>query len=241
MFQKIWRRISSILFWLRHQDLLVLLAALAIVIGVWAFVAVADAVREGETQSFDEWLLRALRDPADVRKPLGPAWLGEVARDLTSLGGVAVLSLVTAAVAGFLGISGRYSAMVFVLSAALGGFLLSTVLKASFDRERPQVVPHLSDVYTSSFPSGHSMLSATVYLSLGALLTRFVQKRLLKIYFIIVALLLTGLTGISRVYMGVHYPTDVLAGWSAGLVWAVLCWLVARWLQSRQAVGRHVE
>src|SRR5207253_9606686 len=121
-----------------HLELVVLIAALAAVAGLWAFITIADAVREGHTQSFDDWLLRATRDPSDARKPRGPAWLGEVGRDLTALGGVAVLSLVTAAVAGFLGITRKYGAMLLVLTATLGGLALSSALKAGFDRPRPE-------------------------------------------------------------------------------------------------------
>jgi undecaprenyl-diphosphatase len=103
------------------------------------------------------------------------------------------------------------------------------------------VVPHLSGAFTSSFPSGHSMLSATVYLTLGALLARLESRKRYKIYCVAVAVLLTGLVGVSRVYMGVHYPTDVLAGWCAGLAWAMLCWLAARYLQRRRLVESEAE
>jgi undecaprenyl-diphosphatase len=116
--------------------------------------------------------------------------------------------------------------------------LLSTVLKDLFGRPRPTVVPHLFYVSSASFPSGHSMLSAVVYLTLGSLLARLVEQRRLKVYFLSVALLLSFLVGVSRVYMGVHYPTDVLAGWSAGLAWGLLCDLVARWLQQHGAVEK---
>ena len=127
-------------------------------------------------------------------------------------------------------------AMWLVIVSALGGLAASTFLKSLFERPRPSLVPHLDIVYTSSFPSGHSMLSATVYLTLGVLLGRFVQQRVLKAYFLIVALLLTSLVGASRVYLGVHYPTDVLAGWAVGLTWALVCWLVARYLQHQGTV-----
>jgi undecaprenyl-diphosphatase len=235
--------------WLRaHTNLLVLFAALLVVGGVWAFVSIAEEVTEGETQQFDEWAVRALRmpdpesTPADPRPqvPIGPKWLREVGRDMTALGGVAVLFLMTLGVAGYLLMLRKYHAMWLVLIATGGGLLASTLLKFAFDRPRPEV-DHYSHVYTSSFPSGHSMLAAVVYLTLGSLLTRLVPKRHVKIYLIVVALLLTFLVGISRVYMGVHYPTDVLAGWTAGLVWAMICWLVARYLQRRGAVEKDSE
>jgi undecaprenyl-diphosphatase len=116
---------------------------------------------------------------------------------------------------------------------------LSSALKALFRRPRPEVVPHLMRVYSSSFPSGHSIISAVVYLTLGALLARTFRQRRFKFYFLAVAVVLTGLVGVSRVYMGVHYPTDVLAGWTAGLVWATLCWLVDRHLQRRGKIEQE--
>jgi undecaprenyl-diphosphatase len=162
----------------------------------------------------------------------------EVGRDLTAMGGIAVLTLMISAVVGYLLLRQAHGAMWLVICATLGGLIVSTLLKGLFERERPSLVPHLSHVSSSSFPSGHSMLSAVVYLTLGALLGRLVEGNILKAYFLFVGLTLTTLVGLSRVYMGVHYPTDVLAGWSAGLAWAVLCWLIARWLQRRGTVER---
>ena len=227
--------------WLAGHVNIVLVAVLLIVGGTWVFIELADEVREGDTQRFDDWAVRAMRRADDPSWPIGPHWLPEVGRDLTALGGVAVLSLTTAFVAGYLLIVRKYHAMWLVLAATLGGLLISTLLKHLIDRARPDLVPHLSHVYTSSFPSGHSMLSAVVYLTLGALLTRLASERRVKLYFLAAALLLTFLVGVSRVYMGVHYPTDVLAGWTAGLVWALLCWLVARYLQRRGAVEKDAD
>jgi undecaprenyl-diphosphatase len=149
-----------------------------------------------------------------------------------------VLVLVTLAVLGFLLLARKYHALLLLLGATLGGLLLNILLKSYYERPRPTVVPHLSDVRTPSFPSGHSMLSAVVYLTLGAMLARLVERRRLKLYFVAVALLLAFLVGVSRVYLGVHYPTDVLAGWAIGLAWAVLCWLVTQYLQRRGAVEK---
>lgn len=229
-------RLTSTIVWLAGHGLVVLGVVLLIVIGTWGFIKLADEVREGDTQTFDDWAVRSMRRADDPTRPIGPPWLAEVGRDLTALGGVSVLVLVTAGVAGYLLMAGKRHAMWLVLIATLGGLLISTILKYSFDRARPELVPHLSQVYTSSFPSGHSMLSAVVYLTLGSLLTRLVERRLLKIYFLTLAILVTFLVGISRVYMGVHYPTDVLAGWAAGLVWALICWLAAHYLRQRGAV-----
>jgi undecaprenyl-diphosphatase len=216
----------------------VLLTVVAILAGVCGFIAVATGVKSGATRNIDEMLLRAPRDPENPAITLGPAWLEEVARDLTAVGGIAALSLVTSAVSGYLLIRRKYGALALLLAATLGGLLLSTLLKERFERPRPTVVPHKSLVMTSSFPSGHSLNSAVVYMTLGTLLAGLSRERSLKVYFFSVALLLTFLVGVSRVYMGVHYPTDVLAGWCAGLAWALLCGLVARRLRRRGLVER---
>ena len=222
------------------HELAVLLGLLAIVAGTWGFVELAGEVFEGDTQAADEWILRALRDPNDPGTPIGPRWLHEMGRDVTALGGYAVMSLLTFSVAGFLMLDRKDGAMWLVLASTFGGLLVAMVLKAMFSRPRPDIVPHLSIVYTTSFPSGHSMMSAVVYLTLGTLLTRLAQTTWLKVYFLGVGVLLTILVGASRVYLGVHYPTDVLAGWTAGFVWATLCWIVARYLQRRGKVERTI-
>jgi undecaprenyl-diphosphatase len=222
--------------WLGGHELVMLLGLLVITAGIWGFLELAGEVLEGDTQRFDERVIRALRQPDDPAKPIGPAWMEEVGRDVTALGGVAVIVLVTSSVVGFLWLDRRFGTMGLVLAATVSGFALSAALKALFRRPRPDVVPHLMQAYSSSFPSGHSMMSAVVYLTLGALMTRVFRKRRLKFYVLAVAILLTGLVGTSRVYMGVHYPTDVLAGWTAGLVWATCCWLVGRRLQRRGGI-----
>jgi undecaprenyl-diphosphatase len=223
------RRLAN---WLRQGDLVVLLAVLLVVVGALVFLLVADAVRKGTTQSLDERILLALRQPDHLERPIGPPALAEAGRDLTALGGVAFMALLTAAVAVYLLLCRRWTALALLAAAAGGGLLLSLLLKGVFHRDRPQVVPQLSYVDTTSFPSGHSMNAAIIYLTLGTLLARITPGRILRIYFISLALLLTFLVGASRVYVGVHYPTDVLAGWTAGLAWAVFCWLVARSLRA---------
>jgi undecaprenyl-diphosphatase len=129
----------------------------------------------------------------------------------------------------------------FVWGAVVSGLIASTLLKDLFGRPRPDLVPYAAYASNSSFPSGHSMMSAITYLVLGALLARSQERKLLKAYFLVTAAFITVLVGISRVYLGVHWPTDVLAGWTAGAVWALLCWLLARWLQSRHTLERESE
>jgi undecaprenyl-diphosphatase len=222
--------------WIGGHPLGLQLGLLVVASSIWGFVVIADQVTDGNTLKFDDWVLESLRQSEHPERPIGPRWLAEMARDVTALGGVACLTLLVAAVAGFLLLRRMYSAMALVLGATLSGLLVGSLLKWWFHRPRPEIVPHLDMVYTSSFPSGHSMLSAIVFLTLGALLGSFVQQRRLKAYFLLVAIVLTTLVGLSRIYLGVHYPTDVLAGWCAGLAWATACWLVARLLQLRGAV-----
>jgi undecaprenyl-diphosphatase len=231
----------SVIKWLGGLDLILLVAVLAMVAGAWGFIVIADKVKGGKPLGIDDRLIRGLRNPADPKDPIGPEWVEDVVRDLTSLGSAAVLGLVTTVVVGFLLIRRTYHAMGLVLVATVGGLLLSLLLKEYFSRPRPDIVPRLAVVYTSSFPSGHSMLSAVIYLTLGALLARLVERPALKVYILTVAMLLALLVGFSRVYLGVHYPSDVLAGWSVGLSWAILCWLVARRLQHTGVVEKSAE
>jgi undecaprenyl-diphosphatase len=214
-----------------------LLAGLAIVgVFLFGFLSIAEEVVEGETHRFDRALLLALRNPADPTDPIGPRWLEEMMRDFTALGGTGVLVLLTLGVATFLWMTRRSHAALFVVGSIATGLLLSSLLKFGFDRPRPDLVPHGSIVYTKSFPSGHSMLSAIVYLSLALLLARTQSNVRVKAYLIAAGIFLTALVGVSRVYLGVHWPTDVLAGWSLGMAWALGSWLAMAWLQSRQAV-----
>jgi undecaprenyl-diphosphatase len=157
---------------------------------------------------------------------------------LTALGSSTVLNVVIISVAGFLALRGRREMVALVLLSTYGGVLLSLFLKDFFERPRPGIVPHLVDVHSPSFPSGHSMLSAVVYLTLGALLARATAERSLKIYCLTIPLLLTFVIGFTRVYAGVHYPSDVLGGWAVGLLWALFCAEVARRLQRRGVVRR---
>jgi undecaprenyl-diphosphatase len=221
---------------IEHTDIAALAVVMLALLAVLGFILIADEVKEGDTQRFDDWAIKALRTPGDPANPVGPVWLEELGRDMTALGGVLVLTLVTVIVAGYLWLNRQRRAMFFVLIATGGALILSLALKGIFGRPRPELVPHLSRVATTSFPSGHSMLSAAVYLTLGTMLSRLVEKKRLKLCFIGVALAITFLVGISRIYMGVHYPTDVLAGWLAGLGWAILCWLAANRIEKKASM-----
>ena len=203
---------------------------------LWIFLILAGEIAEGETQAFDIMILKAMRSPDDLAKPIGPDWVEGVLLDLTALGGSTVLSLVIFSVVGFLLLQARYRTALVVAITSISGEVVSAVLKQTFNRPRPSVVPHLRDVYTMSFPSGHAMESAIVYLTLGAILMRVTDSRLTKLYCLGMAMLLTLLVGVSRVYLGVHYPTDVIGGWMIGFVWASVCWMAAARFERRAGI-----
>ena len=219
--------------WLRparfeRHELAWLFVGLGACVLLFAFISLAGEVMEGDTQAFDTRILRALRDPADPSRPIGPEWIEGPLLDLTAIGGPTVLGLVVVSVAGFLVLQTRYRTAVVVAITSIGGEALNTVMKHFFNRPRPTIVPHLRVVYSTSFPSGHAMESAIVYLTLAAILMRASDNRLTKMYILAIAVLLTALVGISRVYLGVHYPTDVIGGWIVGFMWASISWLAAR-------------
>jgi len=223
---------------LARRELALLSVLLVAAGGIWGFVEIADEVVEGEADAFDRTLYLSLRDRVDVADPLGPAWLEEAALEITALGSFAVLGLIVlAAIVWLLLIRKPGSALLVAVSVG-GGVLLSSLLKSGFARPRPDLAPHADVVHTLSFPSGHAMSAAVVYLTLGALLARTQPHRRLKIYLASVGVVVTVLVGISRVYLGVHWPTDVLAGWCVGSAWALLCWAVALWLERLGAFAR---
>lgn len=228
--------VGPVLLRLAASNALLLLRALLAVAAVWVFLEVASEVGEGDTRHLDERILRALRAAGDPADPVGPHWVEGAVRDLTALGSNVVLFIFTTAVAVFLAARRQTHALALVVVSTGGGFLLAQALKLAFSRPRPDLVPHLAYVSSSSFPSGHAMFSAVVYLTLGVLLAQLVKERALKAYFLGVACFLTFVVGLSRVYLGVHYPTDVLAGWAAGLAWALVCWMAASHLQRRGKV-----
>jgi undecaprenyl-diphosphatase len=224
----------------RDRDELLFLAGGACVLLLLLLVLkLAGEVGEGETLAFDKRILLALRDARNPSLPIGPAWLVGAALDITALGSATVLGLTVLAISGFLVLQGMWRTGVFVAFASGGALVVNAALKHLFQRPRPDVVPHLRDVMTMSFPSGHALTSAVVYLTLGALSMRIAERPLTKAYCMAMAMLVTVLVGASRVYLGVHYPTDVLAGWLIGLSWALLCWIVERWLERRAGLKRE--
>ncbi len=217
----------------QNTSFAILMWGLLLVAGIWIFAELADEVMEGEARQVDIMILQALRETTDNAMLRGPAWLEEAAREVTTLGGGPVITLVTIIVVGYLLMMKDYRSVFMVLIAIVGGSLLVGGLKMAFGRPRPEVVPHLLTETSLSFPSGHSAMAAIVYMSLAALLTPIQSRRRARVYIVVVALVLTLIIGISRLLLGVHYPTDVLAGWAVGIAWGAMCYLLSVYLRVR--------
>lgn len=219
----------------RHRRWEVLLATgLSLALGfTYLFVELADEITAGETQLLDERILVSLRRLDDPEVPIGPAWLRGTMLDLTALGGPAVLGMITIAIVGFFFLEGQRRVALLTIATVGGGGLASVALKWIFARPRPDVVPHLREVSSASFPSGHAMSSAVVYLTVGVMFMKTVRGGWAKSYVLAWGILLTLLVGLSRIYLGVHYPSDVLGGWLAGLCWASGCWVIGQFIPSR--------
>ncbi|MBZ9850477.1 phosphatase PAP2 family protein [Mesorhizobium sp. CA14] len=221
---------------LNRLEFPVLLAGLVIAGGLWGLVELMELARATTPHAFDTEILLAFRHAGQPDSPIGPPWLEGAVRDVTALGSTTVLVLITTATILYLLLIRRPSTALFMFAAVAGGQVLSSLLKFEVDRPRPDLVSHLVNETSLSFPSGHAMLSAVTYLTLGSLAARFLPDRRTKVFVLCLAVLTTVLVGASRVYLGVHWPSDVLAGWCAGFAWAMLCWLAARLLQRRKIV-----
>ena len=220
---------------LRHDSRL-LVAFLIGAAALFGMAKLASEVFEGDTFAIDKAIMRALRTAGDASELVGPAWIKLAMIDLTALGGAPVLTLVTVLATGSLVAMRRYSTAGFVVLSVSCGAVLSFIIKGIFVRPRPEIVPHLVEATSTSFPSGHAMNSAIVYLTLAVLLARSEASRHIQFYLIGAAIFLTLLVGTTRVFLGVHWPSDVLAGWVIGAAWAALCSLAAKWLQDHQAI-----
>lgn len=223
--------------WLKQAELSLLLSLALIIAGIWLFILVAGQLVTEEPRWLDRQILLALREPDNLQDPVGPPWLEVAIRDVTALGGVAVMVLASASVVGYLALLRKWYLVGLVLLTVLGGTLLSELLKQIFGRIRPDVVPPLVVHLSLSFPSGHSTQAAAVYLTLGALFARLQKGRRLRLYIMSWAMFIALLVGFSRVYLGVHWPSDVLGGWILGAVWAVLVSLIDRWWRHRSSAA----
>jgi undecaprenyl-diphosphatase len=208
---------------------------------VWGFFNIASEVREGDTLVLDRRLLLLLRRPGDPSDPIGPRWLEEAMRDVTALGGFTVLTFLVIVVVCALLFHRKWRQAATFSGVAIMSQVSSAFLKEVYDRPRPDLVPHGSYVYSASFPSGHSVQSAAVYLMLATVISSLeTTARTKALAFGVAGLIIVGV-GFSRVYLGVHWPSDVLAGWSLGAAWALLGWLLLRLLVARSKPGQGTQ
>ncbi len=193
---------------------------------ILAFMLIAGAVMDGELRVFDEWILRALREPGNLADPLGPKWFEEAVRDVTALGSTVVLTLAVVIVSAYLWIGNAPAKAAFLIVAVTLGSMLNRLLKFGFARPRPDIVDHGTFVSTESFPSGHTANSTIIYLMLGMMLARVEASYRVKLFIFSVCVAISLMVGMSRIYLGVHWPTDVIAGWAVGAAWVLICWYV---------------
>ena len=201
-----------------------------------AFIILAGTVQHGGTRSLDNRILETIRSLADRGE--GRVWGEESVIAITSLGSIFVLVGFSCVVAGALLLHGKTHACLFLVGTLAGALLLNYTLKSFFGRPRPEVVTHVQRVASPSFPSGHALISTAVYGTLGAIGANMVRSMAMKLYLLCLAVTVPLLVGASRVYLGVHFPTDVLAGWMIGLLWTIVCWLGVRALQRRGEIER---
>jgi undecaprenyl-diphosphatase len=218
--------------WLKSADLRLLAELCAIGVLVVVFLKIAHEASDG-VENLDRAILLALRTAPD--DPIGGDAVQAAMLHITGLGSSVVTGLITLIAVLFLAIAGRWRYAGLVLAAAIGTLLAMLALKGLYDRPRPPFVTHLDPQSDESFPSGHSMIASALYLTLATLIARALPTRRLRVFTIATGAALALMIGISRLYMGVHYPTDVLAGWTVGCAWALMCGIMARKLAPKVA------
>jgi undecaprenyl-diphosphatase len=224
---------------LARSEFAALGALLVLTLGIMSFFEIADDATEADGRLVDQTILTLLRPFADdPDRPWGPWWLKEAASDITSLGGISVLALFGLFVVTFLIIQRKWLSSLLLVIGLAGGVLLSEGLKAVFERERPPAAVQAVETLNASFPSGHALLATLFYLSLAIMLTRAFPKRRLKVFVLCVGIALAVLVGLTRVYLGAHWASDVLAGWAVGAAWAMALWLISYAAERWQAYHR---
>jgi undecaprenyl-diphosphatase len=198
---------------------------------LFAFIKIGRAVSGSETAGFDEAILLALRTTPD--DPIGPPALTNALMHISALGSGAVTGLIVLISIIFFAVAGNWRYALLMLACSLGTLAGMSLLKDFYERDRPTVVTQIDPPGGHSFPSGHSMISAALYITLAVLIARTLPDRRMRVCVVAIGAGLTMLIGFTRLYLGVHYPTDVLAGWTAGLLWALVCGLIVQRLGKR--------
>ncbi|CAN5597080.1 phosphatase PAP2 family protein [soil metagenome] len=224
---------------IRHPPWL-MRAAASVAAAVLLLAIVGDAIEDGAHFSFDRAVLLWARGGSAHGVPIGPDWFRAAMVDVTAIGGVTVLVLMVTLVAGFLAIGRHWLTLSLVLGGTISGSIAVSIAKGLVGRARPTITDHLVTVVSESFPSGHAANSAIVYLTMATLLSQLVESRAARTYLFVAAALIVTLIGASRVYLGVHWPSDVLAGWAFGTLWATAWWAIGAWARLRRA-ARSVQ
>ncbi len=201
--------------------------------GFVALLLLGFSIIDQETFRWDRAIILGLRVPGDTKQPIGPEWLHQAMVDITAVGSGTILTLAVGITVGLLLVRRLWLTAALVLAATVSGSLLAAQAKFFFHRTRPELVDHLVPVTGLSFPSGHATNSAIVFLTLAGLIAQVERGHSARTYTMAVAIVLVGAIGVSRVYLGVHWPSDVLAGWCAGTGWAALWW----WLGAKARVS----
>lgn len=207
------------------------LVLISIIVTSLLVLLVSWLISNGSTESIDTWLLRLNRDGGPEFHPAGSIKQQSVMRDITALGSGVILTGFTFLVMLFHFLRREWRTGWFIGLTILFGWFAMEGLKLMYNRERPTAVPHMMTEKSLSLPSGHAMMSTVVFFMLASVYAARINQRGLQIFVYAVAVMLTVLIGYSRVYLGVHHPSDVLAGWLLGLLWVQLAWCVCRYFR----------
>lgn len=224
---------SRLLTLLRRFEARVLVGVALVAAALWAFLSLGGEMLEGETGSLDRRLILMLRTPGHPDDPIGGRGIEEAVRDVTALGGTTLITLVTIVAVLAFAFHRRWRRAAVMTGAVLAAWASSNLTKALYARPRPDLVPHEVYVYSGSFPSGHSTLSAATYLTLAMLIASLEPRMQAKALAYAIAGVVLVAVGASRIYLGVHWPSDVLGGWCLGSMWALAGWLALRALGGR--------
>jgi undecaprenyl-diphosphatase len=215
--------------------------ALAVVLvcglALWGLIYLGGEMREGETLGFDRDLMMALRAPGRPHAPIGPPWLPDAMRDVTALGSTALITLATLTASAALLYRKRWGRALVLLLVVVLANASDDLLKVFYNRARPDFAVAGLYIRSQSFPSGHSTASAALWLSLATIAASFEARTDAKVFWFVTAVLAILAVGFSRVYLGAHWPTDVVAGWVLGAMWALIGWAAWNWLSPRQRDG----